>query len=113
MTCAWCVARVEKALERVPGVGSAEVNLATETAVVGLAEGASPESLVAAAVDVSRRTYAKIRQNLFWAFVYNVVGIPLAAFGILSPVIAGAAMAWSSVSVIANTLMLKRWKPEY
>jgi Cu+-exporting ATPase len=67
--------------------------------------------LVAAAVDVSRRTYRKIRQNLFWAFVYNVVGIPLAAFGILSPVIAGAAMALSSVSVVSNTLLLKRWKP--
>ena len=68
--------------------------------------------LVPAAIDISRRTYAKIRQNLFWAFVYNVVGIPLAAFGILSPVIAGAAMALSSVSVVANTLLLKRWKPE-
>ena len=67
--------------------------------------------LVAAAIDVSRRTYRKIRQNLFWAFVYNVVGIPLAALGILSPVIAGAAMALSSVSVVGNTLLLKRWKP--
>ena len=60
--------------------------------------------------DISRRTYAKIRQNLFWAFVYNVVGIPLAALGILSPVLAGAAMALSSVSVVGNTLLLKRWK---
>jgi Cu+-exporting ATPase len=68
--------------------------------------------LVAAAIEISRRTYAKIRQNLFWAFAYNVVGIPLAALGVLSPVIAGAAMALSSVSVVANTLMLKRWKPE-
>jgi Cu+-exporting ATPase len=68
--------------------------------------------LVAAALDISRRTYAKIRQNLFWAFVYNVVGIPLAAAGVLSPVIAGAAMALSSVSVVANTLLLKRWNPE-
>jgi Cu+-exporting ATPase len=68
--------------------------------------------LVPAAIDISRRTYAKIRQNLFWAFVYNVVGIPLAAFGILSPVLAGAAMALSSVSVVANTLLLKRWNPE-
>jgi Cu+-exporting ATPase len=66
--------------------------------------------LVAAAIDISRRTYAKIRQNLFWAFVYNVVGIPLAAAGILSPVLAGAAMALSSVSVVGNTLLLKRWK---
>ena len=68
--------------------------------------------LVADALDISRRTYAKIRQNLFWAFVYNVAGIPLAALGVLSPVIAGAAMALSSVSVVANTLLLKRWKAE-
>jgi Cu+-exporting ATPase len=68
--------------------------------------------LVAAALDIARRTYGKIRQNLFWAFVYNVVGIPLAAAGVLNPVIAGAAMALSSVSVVANTLLLKRWNPE-
>ena len=68
--------------------------------------------LVGAAIDISRRTYAKIRQNLFWAFVYNLVGIPLAAMGVLTPVIAGAAMALSSVSVVANALLLKRWKPE-
>jgi Cu+-exporting ATPase len=67
--------------------------------------------LVAAAIDISRRTYAKIRQNLFWAFIYNVVGIPLAALGLLSPVVAGAAMALSSVSVVTNALLLKRWKP--
>ena len=67
--------------------------------------------LVAAALDISKRTYAKIRQNLFWAFAYNVVGIPLAALGVLTPVIAGAAMALSSVSVVANALLLKRWKP--
>ena len=68
--------------------------------------------LVPAAIEISRRTYAKIRQNLFWAFAYNVIGIPLAALGVLSPVIAGAAMALSSVSVVANTLLLKRWDPE-
>jgi P-type Cu+ transporter len=69
-------------------------------------------ALVAAALDISRRTVAKIRQNLFWAFVYNVVGIPLAAFGVLNPVMAGAAMALSSVSVMGNALLLKRWRPE-
>ena len=67
--------------------------------------------LVAQAIDISRRTHAKIRQNLFWAFVYNAIGIPLAAFGALNPVLAGAAMALSSVSVISNALLLKRWKP--
>jgi Cu+-exporting ATPase len=69
-------------------------------------------ALVADAIDISRRTYRKIRQNLFWAFFYNLVGIPLAAFGLLTPVLAGAAMAFSSVSVISNALLLTRWKPE-
>ncbi|WP_439608314.1 heavy metal translocating P-type ATPase [Hydrogenophaga sp.] len=67
--------------------------------------------MVAAALDISRRTVRKIRQNLFWAFAYNVAGIPLAALGFLSPVVAGAAMALSSVSVVSNALLLKRWKP--
>ncbi|MDM7942680.1 MAG: heavy metal translocating P-type ATPase [Hydrogenophaga sp.] len=67
--------------------------------------------MVAAALDISRRTVSKIRQNLFWAFAYNVAGIPLAALGFLSPVVAGAAMALSSVSVVSNALLLKRWKP--
>jgi P-type Cu+ transporter len=69
--------------------------------------------MVAAALDISRRTVSKIRQNLFWAFAYNVAGIPLAALGFLSPVVAGAAMALSSVSVVSNALLLKRWKPPH
>jgi Cu+-exporting ATPase len=69
-------------------------------------------ALVAAALDISDRTVAKIRQNLFWAFIYNVAGIPLAAFGYLNPIVAGAAMAMSSVSVMSNALLLKRWKPK-
>ena len=68
--------------------------------------------LVPAALEISRKTYAKIRQNLFWAFIYNVIGIPLAAFGFLNPVLAGAAMAFSSVSVVSNALLLKFWKPK-
>jgi Cu+-exporting ATPase len=68
-------------------------------------------TLVAAALAISERTVAKIRQNLFWAFAYNAAGIPLAALGYLSPVMAGAAMALSSVSVMLNALWLKRWRP--
>ena len=63
------------------------------------------------AIDLSRATLRKIRQNLFFAFVYNVLGIPLAALGLLNPMIAGAAMALSSVSVISNALLLNRWQP--
>jgi Cu+-exporting ATPase len=71
----------------------------------------SDPRMVADAIDLSRRTYRTIRQNLGWAFAYNVVGIPLAAAGLLSPVVAGAAMAMSSVCVIANALLLRRWTP--
>ena len=67
--------------------------------------------LIPDAISISRRTYSKIKQNLFWAFIYNVIGIPLAALGYLSPVVAGAAMAMSSVSVVTNSLLLRTWKP--
>ena len=83
-------------------------DVAMETAGITLMR-ADP-ILTVDAVDVSRATYGKIKQNLFWAFVYNVVAIPLAVMGVLSPVIAGAAMAMSSVSVVLNSLLLKRWK---
>jgi len=69
-------------------------------------------SLVPAALDIARRTHRRIWQGLFWAFAYNVVGIPLAAAGLLSPVVAGAAMAFSSVSVVGSALLLRRWRPE-
>ena len=64
------------------------------------------------AIALSRATLAKIRQNLFWAFIYNVLGIPLAALGFLNPVVAVAAVAMSSVSVVSNSLLLRRWQPE-
>jgi Cu+-exporting ATPase len=86
--------------------GGADV--ATETAGVTLMRG--DLRLVADSIDISRRTVSKIRQNLGWAFGYNVLGIPLAALGLLNPVIAGAAMAFSSVSVVSNALLLRRWR---
>jgi Cu+-exporting ATPase len=85
-------------------------DVAMQTAEITLL-GNNPK-LIADAIDISKRTYAKIRQNLFWAFAYNVIGIPLAAFGYLSPMLAGGAMALSSVSVVSNALLLKRWRPE-
>jgi Cu+-exporting ATPase len=90
-----------------PGGGGADV--AMHAAGITLMRG--DPAMVAAALDVSSRTVAKIRQNLFWAFAYNVAGIPLAALGFLNPVVAGAAMAMSSVSVMSNALLLKRWTP--
>ena len=88
--------------------GGADVAL--ETAGFVLIQ--SDPGLVHASLQVARATSAKIRQNLFWAFIYNVVGIPIAALGFLNPALAGAAMAFSSVSVVSNSLLLKRWKPE-
>jgi Cu+-exporting ATPase len=67
--------------------------------------------LVADAISISKATYRKVRQNLVWAFLYNTMGIPLAAVGLFSPIMAGAAMSLSSVSVVSNALLLKRWRP--